>query len=515
MVRSANSTLQGERTAMLRMLSLLLLAGAAMAGVAPGARAEMRIALLIGNQNYNAKVGALKNPLDDIALMGAALDRLGFMTTLVQDADYRTIDTAIKRHVLAVRREGQGTVSFLYYSGHGAADPETKINYLIPVDVANADDDDLWYYSLNLNDVIDTLRLQAPKAIHYVVFDACRNELRLTKKGVKALSDRGFYPMTYAPGMIVAYATAPGRTASDTGEGGGIFARVLAEEIVKPGVDSMLVFTRTARRVQQEIGQDPFLSASTMPELYFANNASPSVPAATAPAAFVPEAVPQPIEAERGWSAVKDSKSIAVLETFVAHFKDSFYAELAQARVGELRRQEASAEVAARPAPPAALPFSPPASPAMTSQARPLVAVAQPPAADPADLARSLQLELKRVGCLSGEADGVWGEQSRSALRTFAKQAGLDIGDDGPSEVALAAASGASTRLCPPSCDEGERLVNGRCVARERVRHAQGRTPRERESRTSSRVRGGSEQPRSGGALCFGAERGGPLVPCK
>jgi hypothetical protein len=39
---------------------------------------------------------------------------------------------AIKRHIQNVRREGPGTISFVYYSGYGTADPDTKINYLIP-----------------------------------------------------------------------------------------------------------------------------------------------------------------------------------------------------------------------------------------------------------------------------------------------------------------------------------------------------------------------------------------------
>jgi uncharacterized caspase-like protein len=108
------------------------------------ARAEPRFALLIGNQANNPKVGPLKNPHDDIALVGAALRSLGFTVTEVTDADYRSMDAAIKRHTATVRREGQGTISLLYYSGHGAADPDTKTNYLIPVDVADADDADLW-----------------------------------------------------------------------------------------------------------------------------------------------------------------------------------------------------------------------------------------------------------------------------------------------------------------------------------------------------------------------------------
>src|SRR5262245_59671750 len=119
------------------------------------ALAEARLALLIGNQNYNGKVGPLKNPQNDIALVGTALRSLGFKVTELKDADYRAMDTAINRHIQNVRREGSGTLSVLYYSGHGAANPDTKINYLIPIDVANADDDDLWTNSLNLNKVIE------------------------------------------------------------------------------------------------------------------------------------------------------------------------------------------------------------------------------------------------------------------------------------------------------------------------------------------------------------------------
>jgi uncharacterized caspase-like protein len=105
-----------------------------------GVHAEKRIALLICNQSYNAEVGILKNPHNDIILIGTALDRLDFQVTLKKDVDYRSTDAAIKRHVAAVRHEGRGTISFFYYSGHGAADPDNKINYLIPVDIANADD---------------------------------------------------------------------------------------------------------------------------------------------------------------------------------------------------------------------------------------------------------------------------------------------------------------------------------------------------------------------------------------
>jgi uncharacterized caspase-like protein len=300
--------------------------------------AEKHIALLIGNQGYSAKVGPLKNPHKDITLLGAALEHLGFKVTFIKDADYRSTDAAIKRHIASARREGQGAISFIYYSGHGAADPDTKINYLIPVDLANADDDDLWNYSLNLNTVVENLRAQAPNATHYVVFDACRSELNLTRKGEKTLSDKGFVPMAYTPGVLVAYATAPGRTASDLGNDGGIYAKALADEIVKPNVDSMLVFSRVARRVQREIGQDPFLSASTMPEVYFASD-----PTVTAPKqAPIAQTQPQTSEAERTWPLVKDTANQSILEAFVKQFGDTVYGAMARARIEDLKKNAAA-----------------------------------------------------------------------------------------------------------------------------------------------------------------------------
>jgi hypothetical protein len=42
------------------------------------AHAEGRFALLIGNQSYDPSVGVLKNPHNDIAVVGDALAKQGF-----------------------------------------------------------------------------------------------------------------------------------------------------------------------------------------------------------------------------------------------------------------------------------------------------------------------------------------------------------------------------------------------------------------------------------------------------
>src|SRR5215831_18396751 len=68
------------------------------------AEAENRFALLIGNQNYKSNVGPLKNPHNDVALVGNALEHLLFKLTGIRDAGYRAIETALRVHIQTVRR---------------------------------------------------------------------------------------------------------------------------------------------------------------------------------------------------------------------------------------------------------------------------------------------------------------------------------------------------------------------------------------------------------------------------
>ena len=103
---------------------------------------------------------------------------------------------------------------------------------------------------------------------------------------------------------------------------------------MKPGVDSMLVFTRVARRVLREIGQDPFLSASTMPEVYFAGEASNSNLGQTV------QGQPQLSDAERTWALVKDATDPSVLEAFTKQFGETIYGALARARIDALKKQQ-------------------------------------------------------------------------------------------------------------------------------------------------------------------------------
>src|SRR5262249_44750293 len=71
---------------------------------------------------------------------------------------------------------------------------------------------------------------------------------------------KGFVPVSeYRTGVVLAFATAAGETASDEGTTSGPYAAALAEEIVKPGYNDQAVFNAVRARVAAAArGQTPW-----------------------------------------------------------------------------------------------------------------------------------------------------------------------------------------------------------------------------------------------------------------
>jgi uncharacterized caspase-like protein len=144
---------------------------------------------------------------------------------------------------------GSGAIRFVYYSGHGAAEKDTNINYLIPVDAKEPGTTAFWDESVKLDDVLRLLD-GARSAAKFVVFDACRKELQLPTKD----TSKGACPCGEQQGMFIAYASAPGRTASDRGDKGGPYAAALATELGTPGLDHLNLFQNVKETVLASTG---------------------------------------------------------------------------------------------------------------------------------------------------------------------------------------------------------------------------------------------------------------------
>src|SRR5262249_32276996 len=209
------------------------------------AQTEKRIALLIGNRAYDPSVGVLKNPHNDIAVVGEALTKQGFEVLLpIKDARRSTILGGVRELVRRLNAAGAGAIGFIYYSGHGAAEKDTNINYLIPVDAKDPGTTNFWDESVKLDELLRLLD-GARSAAKFVVFDACRNELQLPSKD----TSKGLVPVAEQYGMFIAYASAPGRTASDRGEKSGPYAAALAAELGKSGLDHLNLFQNVKESV--------------------------------------------------------------------------------------------------------------------------------------------------------------------------------------------------------------------------------------------------------------------------
>jgi Caspase domain len=212
-------------------------------------QAEGRIALLIGNKDYKPGVGALVNPLNDVRLIGDALKAVGFeVLSPVHNA--RRAEMLLAIHALAARLKtaGANAVGFIYYSGHGIA--SAGENYLIPVDIDEPSTVQLSVQGVKQSELLAVLRNEAPNAAHYLVLDACRNTLQGARGG------KGFLPVRQQSGVLVAFATEPGKTATDSGPGSSPYAAALAEELVRPGQNDLLMFHNVRVAVIRKTGGD-------------------------------------------------------------------------------------------------------------------------------------------------------------------------------------------------------------------------------------------------------------------
>ena len=77
--------------------------------------------------------------------------------------------------------------------------------------------------------------------------------------------------------------------------------------------------------------QVPWENSALTGRFYFTSKVQTPTPPKVEP--------PRLSEAAEAWGAVKDSSNVALLEAYIARYKDTFYAELARARIQELNKQ--------------------------------------------------------------------------------------------------------------------------------------------------------------------------------
>lgn len=273
---------------------------------------QQRIALVIGNANY--QVGKLDTPLNDATDMANALKELGFEVILLKDSSKRQMDEALDQFFTRIN---QGYVGLFYYAGHGM-EVEGE-NYLIPVNAQIKAEKDIQYESMPFGKILGRME-DAGNRINIVILDACRDNpfrklWRSSSRGLTA-------PVQAASGTLIAFATAPGKVASDGTGRNGLFTSYLLKYIKTPNMEVDLML----RKVRSDVAKDtndyqvPWTSSSLIGEFAFNQKTETTSPIVTSPpvpnpspsiaAVPTPKPTPSPILNQPGTTLISRSTGV-------------------------------------------------------------------------------------------------------------------------------------------------------------------------------------------------------------
>ena len=492
------------------------LAAAAFVLASGPAFAEKRVALVLGNSNYQ-NVAPLPNPVNDSSKIAATLKDAGFD---VVDSR-RDLAAAETRRALRdfADRARDADIAVVYYAGHGIE--VDGGNYLIPVDARLERDTDIYDEGLSLDRIL--IAIEPAKKLRLVILDACRDNpfARTMKRTVasRAIGQGLAKVEPTSPNVLIAYSAKAGSTAADGDGNNSPFTMALSHHLTKPGLDVRRAFGFVRDEVLKTTNnrQEPFVYGS------LGGEDVPLVPAPrSAPAAAAPAPVPSAqAEARRDYELALQIGNKSALNAFLVQYPDGFYASLAKLQLdkivaeetrvtatekarqaeqerarlaaeGAQKSQQAKAEAEAKAAEQARIAAEKAKQwaqdqaaaaeqkrVATESAAADKVAAPAPADADKdkavnvaalaagppqADVNKSVQAELRRVGCLTGSADGNWNNASQRSLTQFNRYAGTRLDTKVASIDALDTLKLKSSRVCPLVCEHGFQADGDRCV---------------------------------------------------
>lgn len=301
-------------------LALVALVG--LWGAAGEAWAGRRVALLIGNRDYEHQT-ALGTPLNDINLIEKTLKDLGF-----DEIDKRPnlkkqdMERAIQRFIT---RSSGADVAVFYYAGHGQQPRNGGRNFLLPVDarIGENEDDDLETEAVLADHIVRRLEdVNKAARLRLVILDACRNN----PKGPRFRADRGLAPIqTGDQFTLVGFSTNDRAPALDAVKGASHspYAEALARWLSRSGeLPVRRIFDQTAAEVRRATGdkQMPRVSGDLPGDVLLSGQAQPDD--------FL------------AWEAARGTGSVAALEEFLRIYPASRFGAQARIQLEALKEKE-------------------------------------------------------------------------------------------------------------------------------------------------------------------------------
>lgn len=220
---------------------------------------ERRVALVVGNGNYEDSNMKLKNPVNDAADVTAKLVKLGFVVVRSLNQTKKGMEDAIR---LFSQKAKGSDVALFYYAGHGLQCQGS--NYMVPVDAKLPSEEYVPYNCTNADLVLDVMEKSGCK-MKIVILDACRNN-PFSRSWHRGASGGGLAVMNAPKGTFIAYSTAPGDVAMDggTGQRNSPYTSALLQTFDKKGLSITDFFQEVLERVATTTNekQNPWTSNS-------------------------------------------------------------------------------------------------------------------------------------------------------------------------------------------------------------------------------------------------------------
>lgn len=437
---------------------------------------EKRLALVIGNSSYKS-VPSLRNTAADSTAVAASVRKVGFETFLAQNLDRRGMNEVIARFL---QRVEAGSEVLVYYAGHGVEMQGS--NYLLPIDIPALGPEQerlLRTEGVNLTELLQDIEARATR-MALVILDACRDN-PFRREGTRSLgATRGLGRVEPPRGSFVIYAAGVGEQALDSlgpsdQDPNGLFTRQFLRLLKEDGLELRAMVRKLRAGVREAAlthaghSQIPSYYDQMLGEFYFLPPGASAdigktecdrlvdagaarddikkldVEALLQACMSAVERFPneprlrhllQVAQDQRAYRKAVDSKDRGMAEAYLVLFSNGRY-------VADVRQHLASLG-----------PIGP--TPSLSPPAIRL---------DPKEVARVLQIELARVGCDPGAADGAWGPASQQAMKNYNRSASANHDALSASMAALEEIRAKSSRVCPLTCRIGYKPEGATCTA--------------------------------------------------
>jgi uncharacterized caspase-like protein len=315
----------------MRRLAALVAAALAVCLANQPALAGKRVALIIGNSNYQ-NVAPLTNPANDATAITDMFRKASF--DLVESRrDLKSQEMRRALRDFGDRARG-ADIAVVYFAGHGLE--VDGINYAVPVDATLERDADVDDEGIALNRFL--LAAEPASQLRLVILDACRDN-PFAKKMKRTLASRSIGRglagvEANRPNTFIAFAAKEGSTAADGDGQNSPFSTALLKHLTRPGLDIRKAFGYVRDDVMSATGnqQEPYTTNS------LGGNDVTLVPA---PAAPPPAIGNSSADIRRDYELAERVGTKEVWDSFLAANPTGFYAELAKAQLAKLAAETA------------------------------------------------------------------------------------------------------------------------------------------------------------------------------